>query len=327
MIFKTQKKKMLIKGDPAQTVQVSDDLDMDQLYADLEANGYTIDKAEWEKGLLGLDVNSQVNCMNVIVPGPFKEGFVASFNSDTRTFDEHPFSRPTPAHFIDKKGFLKMAEPNVPRIGYDVINKRCKGYRLEPGSVNLLAHSHGYTGNSSGFESCASDLHGWGSILISQPGVQASKFHLGLIQDGKTYGYSAYIKIDDGIRPMKDQFKLYIGSDLINDYSIRFITQGIYRIEAIYTCSAIAHKNRVGFETTSLLADRELRVYGEQLEYDNVTSYIETNGVMEARMADILTLPVEGQALLKSVHVSAFFLNQLVIFKDGQSENLIKTLQ
>ncbi|WP_316743442.1 hypothetical protein [Pedobacter antarcticus] len=324
MIFKTQSKKMSIKGSPAQSVQVSDELDMDTLYQDALASGYNVDQAVFEYGLLKLPRNAQTGSLHILVPGIHKQGSIASFNSMTRTLMQHRFSRPTPARYIDAHGRLQVADVDEPRLDWNVITRLSNGYLMEQGSVNLLPTSHGHIGpHTKGFTTSKSDVLHWGKVLEKPADCYGLNLHIGIIQAKKTYAYSAYVKIEDGIRPLKEHFCLHFGNKLIEDYSITFLCQGIYRIQAVCCCEDLKGYNWLGLETAESSFEYGIQILGEQLEpADQVSSYIPTDGNIAIRMADTLIvsqeLPQAKQMLLELKDKPASTLQALAVFEDPQ---------
>ena len=294
MIYKSTKDTLNVGGNLVSTTsEVSKELDFDTFYKDLTDHNYTYNQKLVEKAFNGANIAARLYGTQILEPGIQKPGSVVSWNSDTRTFLENSFKRESSAFYLDSNAEFKEAQPNEVRVEYDIFSRKCKGILIEPLGMNRIPYSHGSINDSKslklGFKAISSDTP-FGTILQKEAGTTStSTKHISLLLPDTIFTYYAIIKVEDGRKPLSEQFKLTINGQQ-EPFTIEFISYGYYYLTCTFAVSAIV-SNQIELQILDSLKDMNVYVYGEQLEHSlQRTSYIKTEGDVGIRNADEFTL-------------------------------------
>lgn len=218
------------------------------------------------------------------------------------------------ASYVDEKGVMRFAPPNVPRIDFNPVTKECLGLLMEEQRTNLLTYSNDFS-NAAWLKSKATITANAtdapdGTLTADKfetTGGGASYLYQGkTLTQGQAYVISAYVKHISGAGEfwLRDFTEYGIASfNIINGtplWSIGIASSpqivnfgnGWYRVSAVFTPTiATANHNISCPGASSTLVGNAFYVWGAQLETGSApTGYIPTTSAQVTRAADTASL-------------------------------------
>lgn len=271
---------------------------------------------DWRDGTTHLDYNAATGPVSEYDPsyikaniegGEYYDWYYASSSarsSQTRT-PILDFSRNSIATYVNSLGAITLANPNIPRYGYDPITLAYLGLIIEGASTNLIVNSEMANGLrpplsgglttylASGFVGLLNSRgvsFGYDGVTTSWAYGQPTPPSVG------NYVLSVFVRMSDSSRPTVSgtdgtasicDFGLVMNGALIipNSVTVENWHSGLYRVWATLSCPATT--GNYGIVKYSTNSSKTFSASGYQLEAGTTpTSYIPTAASTVTRVAD-----------------------------------------
>ncbi|WP_099367577.1 phage head spike fiber domain-containing protein [Sphingobacterium sp. 1.A.4] len=309
-------------------------LNISLFLSDLPSVGVTPNVGVLNQELGGLPTIVKNEGTTALVGGAMMIGKVFGMNGDTKSIEGFSFSRNSSATRWASDGKIYTVPPNDVRYGQDPKSGAYKGMLFEPAATNYLTYSgfpRGSQDISGGSASVTAVDTGWnkgalldkGARIVYDPTITAPAYkHYAEAVLNKTYVFSCFVKMADGLGPMGGMgihmFGVSFTSFNYEDYG-----NGIFRVWVSRNLNSISN-SLVGVFKIVQSDNRTVVVTGYQLEEGIIpTSYIPTTDSQISRLADTLLSdrPLNIHTInswhLSSEHVTGWFGNY-----DIQGRNL-----